>query len=110
MSIVSLVGGGILVTDTLRGVQLLWHARSDLRRVDAQLNINGGLAGSQSLMARPHPAQDGEDEGCESDQRSQATIDDGEVTGIVVDRDWDRLGIGSSWIHDWVVLAGSLAA
>lgn len=95
------------MTDTLRGMQLLWHAGRVLRRVVAQLNINGGLSGSQSLMARPHPAQDGEDEAGESNQGSQATVNDGEVAGVVVDRDWDRLEVGGCRIHGCVVIAGS---
>jgi hypothetical protein len=60
---------------------------------------------SKSLMTRPHPAQDGEDEVGESDQCSQATEYNGEVTGIVIDRDWDRLEVGGGRFHDCVVLA-----
>jgi hypothetical protein len=52
------------------------------------------MLSGKSLMTRPNPAQDGDDEVGESDQCSQDTEYDGEVAGIVVDRDWDRLEAG----------------
>lgn len=58
-------------------------------------------------MTRSHPAQDSEDEAAESDQCSQATVNDGEVAGILIDRDWDRFKVGGCRVHGGVVLAGN---
>ena len=39
------------------------------------------------MVARSEPAQDGEHKAGKSDQSSQASVDDGEVAGVIVDCD-----------------------
>lgn len=94
MTLASLVGG-ILRTGALGALQFRRRANCVSRSIDAQLNvIKRAMLSGKSLMTRPNPAQDGDDEVGESDQCSQATEYDGEVACIVVDRDWDRLEVG----------------
>jgi hypothetical protein len=107
ITIASIVGGGILRSGTLKVLRFLWRTNRVSRSIHTQLNVVGrAVLSSKSLMTRPHPAQDGEDEVGESDQCSQATEHNGEVTGIVVDRDRNRLEVGGGRFHDCVVLAG----
>lgn len=50
------------------------------------------------LPSRPKPAQDGEDEAGKSNQRSQTAVDDGEITGVMFNGDWDRSQVcGCEW-------------
>ena len=110
MSIVPLLGGGLLMTDSLRALRLPWGASSISGSIDAQFEIIRSALSSKSLTARSHPAQNGEDETSEGGECSQAAVDDGEVTGIAVGSDWERLEIGGCRIHGWFVSVGSCAA
>lgn len=101
------IGIKIPMADSFRALWLCLCANCVLRSNWAQFDIVGRAVSSESLMTRSQPAQDGEDEAAESDQCSQATINDGDVTGIVVDRDQDLLEVGGRRVHGYIVLAGS---
>ena len=66
MSIVPLLGGGLLMTDSLRALRLLRGASGVLGLIDVHLEVIGSAVSRKSLMARSLPAQDGEDEAGES--------------------------------------------
>jgi len=98
------------MTDTLRTFRLLWRANSVSWGIDAQFNIIGRGMSSESLIARSHPAQDGEDEADERDECSQAAVDDGEVAGVVIDCDCDRLEVCGCRVHGCCCTSGQLCS
>lgn len=95
------------MADTLRALWLLWCADYVSQSMQAHFDIVGRAVSSKSLMARCHPAQDGEDEAGEGYQCSQATVNDCEIAGVTVDSDWDCFEVGGCRLHGCVVLKAS---